>query len=81
MRNMTLSLSLSLSLYIYIYIGVPHTGRMHQIRVHLQWLGFPIVDDPIYNHEAWGTDRGIGGVTDELALKVSRLGVGWGMSG
>jgi len=35
---------------------IPHTGRMHQIRVHLQWLGYPIVNDPIYNHPtAWMT--------------------------
>ena len=31
----------------------PKTGRMHQIRVHLQYLGFPIINDPIYNHPAW----------------------------
>ena len=31
----------------------PKTGRMHQIRVHLQHLGFPIMNDPIYNHPAW----------------------------
>lgn len=24
-------------------------GRMHQIRVHLQHLGYPIANDPIYN--------------------------------
>lgn len=29
----------------------PLTGRMHQIRVHLQYLGHPIINDPIYNHE------------------------------
>ncbi|KAJ9581971.1 hypothetical protein L9F63_003661 [Diploptera punctata] len=39
----------------------PHTGRMHQIRVHLQYLGFPIINDPLYNHSVFGPEKGKGG--------------------
>ncbi|XP_051833049.1 pseudouridylate synthase RPUSD2 [Antechinus flavipes] len=39
----------------------PLTGRTHQIRVHLQFLGHPIINDPIYNTAAWGPARGRGG--------------------
>lgn len=28
--------------------AVPHTGRKHQIRVHAQWAGFPVVGDKLY---------------------------------
>ena len=30
----------------------PHTGRMHQIRVHAAHLGHPLVGDKIYNEPA-----------------------------
>ncbi|OAX37786.1 pseudouridine synthase [Rhizopogon vinicolor AM-OR11-026] len=41
----------------------PMTGRSHQIRVHLQYLGHPIANDPVYSEERiWGTNLGKGGV-------------------
>ena len=42
-------------------LAKPLTGRMHQIRVHLQWLGHPIVNDSFYNTKAWGPCVGKGG--------------------
>ena len=37
----------------------PLSGRMHQIRVHLQYLGFPIVNDLLYNApDIWGASNG-----------------------
>ncbi|KAI9676282.1 MAG: hypothetical protein M1829_003111 [Trizodia sp. TS-e1964] len=37
----------------------PFTGRTHQLRVHLQFLGHPISNDPIYcNQRVWGADLG-----------------------
>ncbi|KAM7353966.1 pseudouridylate synthase RPUSD2-like isoform 3-T5 [Cochliomyia hominivorax] len=51
----------------------PLTGRMHQIRVHLQYLGYPVVNDPLYNHEVFGPLKGkggdIGGKTDEELVR------------
>ncbi|XP_068107773.1 pseudouridylate synthase RPUSD2 [Hyperolius riggenbachi] len=49
----------------------PYTGRTHQIRVHLQYLGHAIINDPIYNSGAWGPNRGKKGEinkTDEELL-------------
>jgi len=41
----------------------PMTGRSHQIRVHLQYLGHPIANDPVYSEERiWGVNLGKGGV-------------------
>lgn len=47
---------------------VLHTGRTHQIRVHLAWLGFPLVADPLY-----GKLRETYGLSGQ-ALHCSRLG-------
>uniref|UniRef100_A0A0P5H1X9 Pseudouridylate synthase RPUSD2 n=1 Tax=Daphnia magna TaxID=35525 RepID=A0A0P5H1X9_9CRUS len=48
----------------------PRTGRMHQIRVHLQYLGYPIANDPLYNHVVFGPEKGkdgnIGKTDEEL---------------
>ena len=39
----------------------PHTGRLHQIRLHAQLLGFPLINDPHYGLADWKTK--INGIT------------------
>ncbi|KAL1513461.1 hypothetical protein ABEB36_002869 [Hypothenemus hampei] len=56
-----------------IVLCKPKTGRMHQIRVHLQYLGYPVVNDPLYNHEVFGPLKGkggdLGGKSDEELVR------------
>lgn len=60
---------------------MPVTGRTHQLRVHLQFLGHPIQNDPIYaNQKVWGFDLGYNDAdaslnTDEDVIsRLSRMG-------
>lgn len=60
---------------------MPVTGRTHQLRVHLQFLGHPIQNDPIYaNQRVWGFDLGCNDAdaslnTDEdIVSRLSRMG-------
>ncbi|KAJ3060564.1 hypothetical protein HDU98_003493 [Podochytrium sp. JEL0797] len=49
----------------------PTTGRMHQIRIHLQFLGHPIANDPLYaDVKVWGDACGKGGGVDMEAVSA-----------
>ena len=48
----------------------PITGRTHQIRVHLQYLGYPIENDYLYNSVEWGSSRGKGGIPRDLQYQT-----------
>ncbi|KAJ6488254.1 pseudouridine synthase [Mycena vitilis] len=46
-----------------VLICKPYTGRSHQIRVHLQFLGHPVANDPVYSEtKIWGEGLGKGGI-------------------
>ena len=50
---------------------VPHTGRMHQIRVHAAHMGFPLVGDKIYGgDESCYLDFIAEGWTENLAQRL-----------
>ncbi|KAK0702633.1 pseudouridine synthase [Apiosordaria backusii] len=60
---------------------LPVTGRTHQIRVHLQFLGHPVQNDPIYaNQKVWGFDLGRDDAEatqnsdDDVLSRLSRMG-------
>ena len=54
---------------------LPLTGRTHQLRVHLQYLGHPIANDPIYcNQRVFGPELAAGdSVSDDDTEIISRL--------
>ena len=52
----------------------PLSGRTHQLRVHLSWLGFPIVGDHLFGKPADSNQ-----IAPRLMLHCHRLAVpGWG---
>lgn len=58
---------------------LPLTGRTHQLRVHLQFLGHPIANDPIYsNARVFGPDLGkdASSADDDESImdRLSRMG-------
>ena len=58
---------------------LPLTGRTHQLRVHLQFLGHPITNDPIYsNSRVFGPSLGAASSTaeddDSIIERLSRMG-------
>ncbi|PAV82781.1 hypothetical protein WR25_24723 isoform B [Diploscapter pachys] len=59
------------------------TGRTHQIRVHAQFLGYPLIDDKIYNSRNWGEQKGknaeYGKSYEELAeiIRVNHRSENW----
>jgi len=57
----------------------PITGRTHQLRVHLQYLGHPITNDPIYaNQRVFGPSLGKGHSETEndedILTRLGRMG-------
>ncbi|TVY29625.1 Uncharacterized protein LHYA1_G001026 [Lachnellula hyalina] len=60
---------------------LPVTGRTHQLRVHLQYLGHPIANDPIYaNQRVWGSNLGANDgdgsqdTDEDIITRLSRMG-------
>lgn len=58
---------------------LPLTGRTHQLRVHLQYLGHPISNDPIYcNRRVFGPNLAAGDAAsdddEDIISRLSKMG-------
>ncbi len=53
-----------------LLLAAPRTGRTHQLRVHLAWIGHPILGDHLYGRPASPQQR-----ADRLLLHCHRLKV------
>ena len=58
---------------------LPVTGRTHQLRVHLQFLGHPIANDPIYcNQRVFGPNLAAGDALpdndEDIISRLSKMG-------
>ncbi len=58
---------------------LPVTGRTHQLRVHLQFLGHPVANDPIYcNQRVFGPGLAAGDALsdndDDIISRLSKMG-------
>lgn len=51
-----------------LLLAAPKTGRTHQLRVHLSWIGYPIVGDHLYGRPSDPLQR-----ADRLQLHCHRL--------
>lgn len=65
--------------YTYVRV-ILDTGRTHQIRVHMDYIGYPIVGDSVYGNQQWKRDPEVAGLRRQF-LHAHRLGFNLPTSG
>jgi 23S rRNA pseudouridine1911/1915/1917 synthase len=51
----------------------PKTGRTHQIRVHLSYMGHPIVGDPVYGYKKSWWKKNLPGLREETLTGLRQM--------